>query len=417
MIEVIEIYEFQKEKYQPVIRHFERELSLYVRSELSEFKLNIPTFKGYLTSDSFKDKFAAATVQLKQHLAAPKGSKSLINSSQEVSKEVLDGKRADAEALAAFIVDLLERAEKHEVSLPVVAIIELLYALTNADNRRIGRQQSLYLQMITRLSQINVTSKENQIWLCHCLEALSEFFDTIRKKEFNDLDLQYPLLLALSLSHTSPRHVKVFLDKQTPQYEGDFSKALKIALSEYDDLLLSSQLNEAYQWLNAYKPIIGCETVVEDVFTDFETVEFETVETKDDIKQEESVENKPHLNFHSATVTTILDTLKPYFVETEHQLLDELLNGGTIDGKLYFRGKTSTIMGFFRDLLKNKIAFGDAQTANWLCFYFNADHREKGANQSINLGTAIDYFKKETIPHVQIDISAILLKKNQKNTP
>jgi hypothetical protein len=51
MIEVIDWYEAQKERYTPIIRQFENELAFYVGSDLSEFKINLPAFQLYLESE------------------------------------------------------------------------------------------------------------------------------------------------------------------------------------------------------------------------------------------------------------------------------------------------------------------------------------------------------------------------------
>ncbi len=413
MIEPIDWYEGQKEKYMPIIRQFDRELAFYIGNDLSEFKILLPNFRTYLNSNDFKDKFNAALRDFRVSLEKGKLSDGQTDKNAATSEVKKASKPMTADDFADFVTGFLNNVAAHEITIPNVALVEILYSLANTNNVRLKRQQALYKQIFVRLQSEEIKKViDSDMFVCNILNvifAFGDLFMVLVKSEFDETDLQYPLLLSLALSHTSPRHVKVFLDKQTPQYKGDFSNALKVALSEYDDLLLSSQRNEAYQWLNSYKPVVECETVVEDA----ETVEFETLETKEDVKQEESVEIKPHLNFHSATVSTILDTLKPYFIETEHPLLDELLHGKTIQSKLYFRGQGSTIIAFFRDLFKNKVNnAGVAKIVKWLCFYFNADNRDRGANQPINEGTAIDYFKKDTIPHVEIDISAILLKIN-----
>jgi hypothetical protein len=422
MIEPIDWYEGQKEKYAPIIRQFERELAFYIGSDLSEFKILLPNFRTYLNSSDFKDKFNALLRDFRVSVEKSKLSDGQTDKNVATSEVKKASKPMTADDFSDFVTGFLNNVAAHEITIPNIALVEILYSLANTNNIRLKRQQALYKQIFVRLQSEEIKKVlDSDMFVCNIINIIFAFGDLVMvlvKSDFDETDLQYPLLLSLALSHTSPRHVKVFLDKQPSQYKGDFSKILETAILEYDDLLLSSQIKEAYQWLNAYKPIVECDAVVEDVIEDAETVGFETLETKEDVKQEESVEIKPHLNFHSATVTTILDTLKPYFVETEHPLLDKLLHGKTIEGKLYFRGQGSTITAFFRDLFKNKVNnAGVAKIVKWLCFYINADNRDRGANQPINEGTATDYFKKDTIPHIEIDISAILLKINQINTP
>jgi hypothetical protein len=406
MIEPIEWYEAQKEKYKPIISQFDRELAFYVGNDLSEFKINLPAFQVYLESDRFKDKFNAALKAYRIGIA-----KSQISNGQIDAKSGIKIKQNDASDFVELINAYLDNIAAHEITVPNIAIVEILFSLANSNNIRLKRQQTLYKQLFARLAKEPYKMGENSDIPCYYLWNFLSYIGglgvVLLKDTFNETDLQYPLLLALSLSHTSPREVQIFLDKQTPQYEGDFTKVLETALSEYDDLLLSSQVREAYRWLKEYQPP-HIETI--------EIVEEET-EVVDSEPTNEPIEIKPTLNFHSATIGTISEALKPYFIEAEHPLLDKLLNGQTIEERLYFRGQSSTIMGFLRDLLNDKITSnGQTQTARWLSFYFNADNQRTGTNQPMSESTAINYFKSDKNPHIKIDIKAILIKKTQKNT-
>jgi hypothetical protein len=399
MLQVIQWYERQKRRHQPVINKFKPELSLYVGKNLNEFKLNIPIFKDYLRSDFFFDKFANVTLQFRQDLIA-RTSHININDKKSNKEVTFSQLRDSAETFAGLLIETLEKIEQHEVSLPSVTTVEILYALANDDNKRIERQESLYKQVLTSLTQRNKEEKEQSNFLCECCDSFCELLEALFKAEFKEDDLAYPLLLALSLSHTSPRNVKKFLDAQIPNYKGDFREALSISLLEYEDLLFLNQSGQAKEWLTDYKPIVQVE--------ENETVIEET--------QDAPEVQKPSLNFHSATVDEIFKDLKPFFDETEHAQLEELLKGNTMEGKLYFRGQNSTLLAFFRDLLNNQIIpNGQTMTANWLNFYFNADNQLNGKERQISTYTAINYFKSQRKPHHQIEIKDILLKKNQKN--
>jgi hypothetical protein len=406
MIEPIEWYEQQKEKYQPIIRQFERELAYYVGDDLSEFKLHLPNFKAYVYSDTFKDKLATAIKAFRFGIA-----KNQLASGETIDKSEQSIPEQSADDFIHIIDSILKAIETDEIRLPSVALIEILYSLANKDNNRLKRQQSLYRQIIVRLvSEPPTTRVKKEGFICdllHILALLGDMLLILIKNEFDENDVQYPLLLALSLSHTSPRNVKAFLDKQPPQYKGDFSKVLHIALAEYSDLLLSSQTNEAYKWLNEYKPsYIETAEIIEIVAEEAEIVDISPIEETTITKV------KPTINLHTATITAIYETLQPHFEPSEQVLLNTLLQGETIEKQICFRGQAATLMAFFRDLLDKEIVIsGHTETARWLCFYFTANKQRKGKNQPLIEKTALNYFSDlEKKPHYLIDIRPILQK-------
>lgn len=418
MIEPIEWYEQQKEKYTPIIRQFERELAFYVGDDLSEFKLNLPTFQIYINSETFKNKLVSAITAFRLGIV-----KNQLTNGETIDRTTQSTPEESADTFITIINMILQEIETDEIRLPTVGLIEILYSLANRNNNRLKRQQSLYRQIIVSLvNEPQTVVIKSDGFICNMINVLFLLGDMVLnlvKNEFNESDVQYPLLLALSLSHTSPRNVKVFLDKQPPQYKGDFSKVLRTALLEYDDLLLSSQLNKAYEWLNEYKPIIQCDTVVEDDLSEFEMAAFETVEIGNNVEivVETVKKQKPTIDFHSVYVNDIFDILKGYFDPSEYDKLQTLLNRQTIEGSIYFRGKGASLFCGFRDLLDSKILLSSqAETIRWLVTYITADNQKDGKNKPILLRTVEKYFEDDKKnSHNRVNFDEIIEKKRKKS--
>jgi hypothetical protein len=396
MIEVIDWYEAQKERYTPIIRQFENELAFYVGSDLSEFKINLPAFQLYLESDRFKNKFDAALKAFRIGIA-----KSKISNGQKESESDIKINPINADGFAELVNTYLDKIADHEISVPNITLVEILFALANTNNTRLKQQQSLYKQIFVRLSNETFKQgKQSDAPICVCLDICSYIGDlgmVLLKDNFNETDVQYPLLLALSLSHTSPREVQFFLDKQTPQYEGDFSKVLETALLEYDGLLLPSQIKEAHKWLKEYKP-----------------PHTETVEIVEET--EKTNELKPIIGFHSLYVNDVFEILKGYFNLSEYANLQTLLNGQTIEGTIYFRGTGASLFCGFRDLLGCKIILSSqAETIRWLVTYITADNQKGEKNSRLIIGTVEKYFEGEKKKsHNRINFDEIIKKKLKK---
>ena len=417
MIEFIHWYDQQREKYDPVIRQFKPELNFYVGDDLSEFKLNIPAFQAELNSDKFQEKFDKILNSFRRFVARQQLLDGRIKTEAKETETEKCCKTLDAEGFTLWVDGLLTDIAVHEISLLHVALVELLFSLANTTNQRLKRQQSLYKQFITRLeNSSSITNDPNRDWFCNNCDTLIDQIGVVTKNHFNDNDLQYPLLLALSLSHTSPRHVREFLHKQTPQYKGDFKKVLGNALLEYDDLLLPNQIKEAHKWLDTYEPPLSAFTEFSEVVVDEAEIVAETDGEETEIEAN-TIDEKPVIHFHSAVVDEVYEALKPSFDKSEHTQLETLLKGGTIEGEVYFKGQNATLLAFFRDLINAKVInVGKQKTARWLHVYFKADKQKKDESKTVSESTATNYFKSDTKPQIEIDIKAILLKKNQKNT-
>jgi hypothetical protein len=422
MIELIELYEVQKEKYQPIISQFERELAYYIGSDLSEFKLHIPNFRNYLNSDNFKTKFSTALRDFRVSIERSKISDGQTGKDVTTVNAENQCKPLTAGDFAALLTQFLDNIAKDEITLPNIALVEILYSLANPNNFRLKRQEALNKQIFVRLSnQPQTKVLESDMPLCNCINGfctMGDLWMVVVKDEFNETDLQYPLLLSLALSHTSPRHVKTFLDKQPPHYKGDFTKVLETAILEYDDLLLNSQVKEAYQWLSAYKPVIECETVIAEDVAAFETVEFETVETDSIVATEtqKTSEPKPIIDIHSLYVDDVFEVLKGYFNLSDYANLLTLLSGQSIEGKIYFRGKGASLFCGFRDLWDAKIILSvKAEMVRWLVTYISADNQKGEKKSPLILDTVERYFegdKKKS--HNRVNFDEIIEKKRKK---
>jgi hypothetical protein len=338
------------------------------------------------------------------------------------------------DTLVDFFDKFLEIVSNHETRLPTIAFVEVLYALTNTDNTRLKRQESLYMQIINRIDtemKARHAESKDKGWFCACLDVMSGMLEILTKNEFDERDFQYPLLLTLSLSHTSPREVGLFLDLQTPQYNGDFGRVLNVALLEYDDLLLPNQIKEAQLWLTNYQAKLTEIAEFQDIFledADIAVTEpIEVDENRDNAEELELTNEsdclattttmvKPSLTILPIVQKEVYEALKTYFDESEQAYLETLLKGEVIDRIIEFHGKAPTLIAFFRDMIKNKVVkIGHQQTALWLNTYFIAYNQYFKKVSPITESTAMKYFEDESrTPHYSIDVTPILLKISKK---